>query len=654
MVWQSTLGMTAIDLTSLVVGVASVTLVLRNRNALAASQALVGFWVVVGGVLVICLFLQADLALRWIVPALRPEADVASLVQALHARYGAVAILVGGLGVVTGAGLVGRGGSRLIAAVETSESGREDELRARHRADAARARGEERLSRALEASGVATWEWTPNDDQVSWSYNAPLVLAVDTDGLGGTMEWFLTLVHDDDRDDVRRILHAAAERGTEVDMEFRLLRPDGALIWLAGKGRAPAGTGTGHPSLLGTFWNITPRKRAAQERESLERQLRHAQRMESLGTLAGGIAHDFNNILTPILGFSEYATLQVDENHPVQESLEQVANAAQRAKELVQQILTFSRGVDQERQAVDTEVVLREAMGLLRASLPTSIEIRERVSDDAEPILADATQFHQVVMNLCMNAAHAMRDGGGMVDVALGPVEVDEDWANLRAGLRPGRYMRLAVSDTGTGMDPETLERVFDPFFTTKPTDEGTGLGLSMVHGIAMSHRGDVAITSEPGVGTTVQVLFPVMDNPKTRDSTLDEPAPEGTGRILFVDDEEGIARLGKRMLERLGYDVTATTDGVAALESFRNDPFAWDAVVTDQTMPRLSGADLASEMMRIRPDLPIILISGFSETMSPALARSLGIREYLMKPFRRHQLGGAVRRALIAPSAQK
>jgi len=391
MVWQSTPWMTAIGLISISVGVVTASLVFRNRAALAESGVLTGFWVVVGGLLVLCLFVQVDLVLRWIVPTVLPEVDAAGLIRGLHTRYSIVAILIGGVGVLVGAGLVGHGGIRLTAAAESSESRRQEELLARQQADVARERGEERLHQALEASGVATWEWTPKDDRVSWSHNAPLVLAVDHDLLRTTMESFLSLVHSDDRDDVGRILAAAAERGTEVDMEFRLLRPDGALIWVAGKGRAPAGTGPDDPSLVGTFWNITPRKRATRERESLERQLRHAQRMESLGTLAGGIAHDFNNILTPILGYNEYATLQVDEDHPVQDSLEQVATAAQRAKELVQQILTFSRSVDQERQAVDTAAVLREALGFLRASLPTSVEIRERISEDTEPILTDVS-----------------------------------------------------------------------------------------------------------------------------------------------------------------------------------------------------------------------------------------------------------------------
>ena len=262
MVWQSTPWMTAIDLTALGIGVVAVTFVLRHRTALAASPALLGFWVAVGGLLLVCLFLQADLALRWILPAMRPDVDVASLVQRLHDPYGAVAILVGGLGVVAGAGLLGRAGLELTTALATSESHREDELRARQRSEAARVRGEERLHRALEASGVATWEWTPKDDRVSWSHNARRVLAVDEDLLGATMQSLLALVHEGDRDDVRRILAAAAELGTEVDMEFRLMRPDGALIWVEGKGRAPAGARPADPSLLGTFWNITPRKRA--------------------------------------------------------------------------------------------------------------------------------------------------------------------------------------------------------------------------------------------------------------------------------------------------------------------------------------------------------------------------------------------------------
>ncbi len=369
--------------------------------------------------------------------------------------------------------------------------------------------------------------------------------------------------------------------------------------------------------------------------------------MEAIGTLAGGIAHDFNNILTPILGYTDMIIDDVPEDSRIRADMEKVIKAANRAKDLVQQILTFSRQVEQERKPVKIHLVVKEALKLLRATLPTTIEIRQNIDTGCGAVLADPTQIHQVLINLCTNAYHAMRESGGVIEVSLGMVEISTELAMNYPNLHEGTYVRLTVSDTGHGMDRGTIERVFEPFFTTKGVGAGTGLGLSVVHGIVVSHGGEITIESELGKGTRFHVHLPRADSVVEREAPRDDPIPEGKERILFVDDEEEIARMGKRMLERLGYDVTMRTSSVEALEAFRSQPDGFDLVITDQTMPDMTGVEFVGELLRIRPDLPIILMTGFSEMVTPETAKKIGVREFIMKPIMILDLGKAIRRVL-------
>lgn len=393
---------------------------------------------------------------------------------------------------------------------------------------------------------------------------------------------------------------------------------------------------------------ITERKQAETMQARLEAQLRQAQKMEAIGTLAGGIAHDFNNILGAIIGFSELAALDLAEEHPAQSHLAEVLTAGNRAKELVRQILTFSRQEEHERKPIDLQSVLGEALKLLRATLPSTIEIRRNFDSQALPILGDPTQIHQVMMNLGTNAWHAMNEHGGILEVSLSVFDVDYDFAQTHRDLRVGKYLRLMISDTGCGMDRETLERVFEPFFTTKPPGAGTGLGLAVVHGVVKRHEGAISIYSEVGKGTTFNLYFPAYETEALAPAKESASIPKGHGeRILFVDDEAPLATLSKTMLERLGYHVTVQTSSLEALATFSAQSDQFDLVITDQTMPSLSGADLARLMLEIRPDLPVILATGYSTTINPERAGAIGIRELLQKPNTTQSLSEAIRRVL-------
>jgi len=388
------------------------------------------------------------------------------------------------------------------------------------------------------------------------------------------------------------------------------------------------------------------------DRKKLEFQLQQSQKMEAVGTLAGGIAHDFNNILTAILGYTELSMLALPPKADQAKSdLQEVLKACERARQLVKQILTFSRHSEHERKPLRLQYIIKEALKLLRSSLPTTIEIRQDIDDDCGPILADPTQIHQIIMNLCTNAYHAMRNHGGVLGIALTSIDMDANYANGVIGFQPGKYLKLEISDTGSGIKPEFIGKVFEPYFTTKKKGEGTGLGLSVVHGIVNKHGGQITVYSEPGEGTTFKIYFPMLDLDGV-DSNIDNPdkkvkLPHGTERLLVVDDEDVIINLNSLILKKLGYQVTGLTSSNEALQLFTKQPDAFDLVITDMTMPELTGLDLARGILALRPDIPIILCSGFSEIVNDKSAKELGIKEYLMKPIERKKLAMAVRKAL-------
>jgi two-component system, cell cycle sensor histidine kinase and response regulator CckA len=386
------------------------------------------------------------------------------------------------------------------------------------------------------------------------------------------------------------------------------------------------------------------------EFKQLAARYQHAQKMEAIGTLAGGIAHDFNNMLTAILGYAQLSILETAPGSSLRQNSEEIVKTAKRSANLVRQILTFSRRSEQARRPLQLQPVIKEGLKLLRKTLPATIEIRQEIDPGCGAVLADPTQVHQVLMNLCTNAYHAMREGG-LLEVKLEPRQVDGVAAAGLPGLEPGSHACLTVRDSGQGMEKSTLARIFEPYFTTKKQNEGTGLGLAVVHGIVKASGGAILVESAPGQGTVFQVLLPtVAELPAEEKKTEPVPLPFLRTRVLFVDDEELIARLGGRLLTRLGCEVRMFTDSRQALEAFRAEPDRFDLVVTDQTMPGMTGADLSRQLLAIRPDLPIVLTTGFSENMDEERARKLGIREFFLKPFLMDDLAAVLRRALDQP----
>ena len=396
----------------------------------------------------------------------------------------------------------------------------------------------------------------------------------------------------------------------------------------------------GDNAVIGIARDITPDL-------EIERQLRQSQKMESIGTLAGGIAHDFNNILFPIVGHSEMLLEDVSEDSPMKDSLNEIYTSALRAKDLVKQILTFSRQEKSQLILMKMQPVIKEALKLIRSSIPTTIEIKQNIQSDCGVIKGDPTQIHQIVMNLTTNAYHAMEKTGGELKVGLKEIKLSE-YEVIDPDMTPGSYACLTISDTGKGMDNELKQKIFDPFFTTKEKGKGTGMGLSVVHGIVNAMGGAIQVYSEPGKGTQFHVYLPVEKSLSEEQVTNSKAEIQGgTEQILLVDDEEAILTMEKQMLERLGYQVTSRTSSLEALDAFRANPDKFDLVITDMTMPNMPGDKLSAELTKIRPDIPILLCTGFSETMSEEKATSLGIMGFLLKPIIMKDLAQKIRAVL-------
>ena len=496
------------------------------------------------------------------------------------------------------------------------------------------------LLAALEAGGMGAWTWDVANDRFTWDESVLHVLGLPAGETSPTtLDGLLDLIHPADRDRVRASVDAVVRDGTHASGEFRITQPDGSIRWIEYTARVERDATARARRVIGIAIDITNRKRAE------EAQLR-SQKLESLGTLAGGIAHDFNNILVAITGNTRLAKSDLPRGHPAQESLDEIARAGARAVDLVRRILTFSRPYDHKREVMALAPVVDEALKLVRATLPSTVEIRTHYGDDVPPVSIDPTQIHQIIVNLATNAAHAIGPHGGHIDVRIDAADVGPDFASHTPGLREGRYVRLEVADDGCGMESATLDRIFDPFFTTKPQGLGTGLGLSVVHGIVKSHEGAVSVYSEPGRGTSLRIYIPAVETSPQRASARPEPRANGA-HVLFVDDESALVMLVSRMLERLGYRVTGHSDATKALAELRAQPKRFDALVTDLAMNGMSGFELAREALAIRPALPVVMTSGLVRDEDRRTAEEIGVRALILKPDTIEALGDVLDRLL-------
>ena len=461
----------------------------------------------------------------------------------------------------------------------------------------------------------------------------------------GKKKW-LDLIVKEDAESAKQTFIKALKTDKSYVRNYRLVIKDGNIIWIQERGYIVCNPNGDIEYVSGVFYDITDRKEAEEDKKKLEDQLLQAQKMESIGTLAGGIAHDFNNILGIILGNTELAMDDVSEWHPARHNLQEVQTAGLRAKDVVRQLLSFARKTRLEKKPTNVIPIIKESLDLMRSSIPTSIEIRQNMPKDIDTILADPTQIAQILINLSTNADHAMPDGG-ILEISLKNLELDKDNAVQHPDLGPGRYVHLTVSDTGHGISQEEIDRVFDPYFTTKEIGKGTGLGLSVIHGIVKSHGGVISIESELGRGTTFHIYFPVTDKEEVIETESAEELPTGNEKILFIDDEESIGYVGRIRLEQLGYQVETRMNPVEALELFRSQPDQFDLIITDMTMPKMTGDKLTREILNIRPKIPIILCTGFSEKINGEKAKEIGAAGYLDKPHFKRDLAIRVRQAL-------
>ncbi len=515
----------------------------------------------------------------------------------------------------------------------------------RRRSEEAVRISQQRLELALEGGDLGMWDWNLQTNAVYFSPRYLSMLGYGPMELPHTLETWEKLLHPEDREGAKQQIRNYLEKTppTKWSIEFRLQAKNGQYVWILGRGKVVEHSQDGTPlRAVGTHLDITEQKR-------LEEELFQAHKMEAIGTLAGGIAHDFNNILSAIIGFSELAKDDIPADSNAINDIDKVIISSRRAADLVQQILTFSRKSDQRLEPMALHLIIKESLKMLRSTFPTTINIVEDIDTECGKIMADPTSIHQIIVNLCTNSLHAMENEKGVLRVNLQRKEISAEEITGESGVSPGPFIVLEVSDTGNGIDQATIERIFEPYFTTKEVGKGTGLGLAVIHGIIYDYHGFIRVKSEPGQGTTFYVHIPALQQEisTTHETEPTEPLPTGTERILVVDDENMIVDMNKTVLERLGYKVSATTESLDALEKIRTDPDQFDLIITDQTMPNLTGAELAQKIMKIKPNMPIILCTGYSSVLTEEYALAIGIKKYARKPVNRTMLAQLVRQVL-------
>ncbi len=516
------------------------------------------------------------------------------------------------------------------------------EIEERRRTETQLRENKERLKEAQRIARVGHWERDHVAGALTWSDETFRIFCVDP-GEGASYETYLDRIHPDDRERVKSEYEDAVRNRKTFDTTFRMVRRDGAVKHIHERCRTDCDDAGKPLRTIGTCQDITERIQMEEENSLLNLRLQQAQKLEAVGTLAGGIAHDFNNILAAIIGYTEISKIRHAEGGDAIGSLDSVLGACIRARNLVRHILTFSRQVETEMQPVSVRPIVKECLAFLEASTPASIELRSRIETASGVVVGDPTQIHQITMNLCTNAVHAMKDAGGVLDVRLDETTLGGNGPEPPPGLERGDYVRLTVSDSGRGIPEEIRGRIFDPFFTTKQRGEGTGMGLSILHGIVEKMGGGVSVASEVGAGTTFRVLLPRYKDGGGESAAGGPAVQTGGGRILFVDDEADIVRSSREMMTGFGYETVAATDGESALRLFAEAPEAFDLVMTDLSMPGMSGLDLSRRILAIRPDTPVLLCTGFSADLTPEAVETAGIRKMIQKPLSAGELSMAI-----------
>jgi PAS domain S-box-containing protein len=509
---------------------------------------------------------------------------------------------------------------------------------------------EERYALAMEGANEGHWDWDVPADRLFLSPRMKVLDGQSADSAVGTgSEWMSRIaMHEEDRPRVEAAMQDhLAGRAPRFECEYRVHYPNGEWHWLLARGRCSFDV-TGKPSrFVGSAMDITEQKQAQLEKERLEAQLRQSQKMEAIGTLAGGIAHDFNNVLGAILGYGELAIQHSAGNSALRRYLDNVMHAAERAKLLVERILGFSRSGLGDQVLVNVQSVVSETLELLAGSLPTGIRLETKLAAGDAAVIGDPTYLHQVTMNLCTNAVQAM-ERGGVLGVTLARVQSTQARTLTRGALVPGEYVRLTVADTGSGIPPEAMERIFDPFFTTKNVGEGTGLGLSLVHGIVADLGGAIDVSSKPGEGACFEIWLPVAGETVAASSEAAGVLPRGNGEtLMIVDDEPQLVELAEEVVARLGYEPVGFVSSTAALQAFLVDPQRFDVVLTDEMMPDLAGTELAREIRVLRPSIPILLMSGRAVPSVVDRAAEVGVDEVLRKPLHRREIAESLARVL-------
>ena len=523
-----------------------------------------------------------------------------------------------------------------------------EDITAQKQAETALKKREQLHRKAQRIASLGHWDLELDGSPPTWSKEMFRIFEVDKETFDKSMESFLARVHPEDRKTVSDEVANAFENNFKINHFHRILLPDGRIKYIHVIGYPEYGKDGQPTRWIGTCQDVTQLKEAEIEREETERRLLQAQKLEAIGTLAGGIAHDFNNILTSIFGFTQLAINELPHDSPIKQRLDVVLQAGIRARDLVTNILAFSRESEQEFKPLRVCIIIKEAIKLLRASIPTNIEIRQDLALQSGRVMADPVQIHQIVMNLCTNAYQAIGKKGGVITVSLKEVEIGPNDFIPDSDITPGPYVHLEVSDTGHGMDRATLDKIFDPYFTTKKRGEGTGLGLSVVHGIVKKHCGHITASSEPDIGTSFHVFLPCIEPEGFADEIpVEEPIVGGAEHIVVVDDEKQIAIFLTELLTSMGYRITMFTDSEKALSFVTSHANDYGLLITDMNMPTMCGDELAERVLSVNPAIPIIICTGFSDNLDEEDAKRIGIKAFLRKPVTERELTTCIRAVL-------